>query len=528
MVRGRSREAMSSRHWRDSIGVTLVLALACGGTRAPASEAPVEFTIPGKSKFAAPEPATAHPPASAAAAPIPAPAGSARLPPPEGQPQSTLGFTRAVDGCVRGYAYRVASTTPALSDDYAEGAPTTELWGCEWAFSNATLSAALPGAQAGQAYAVRYQGSFQVVSSGIFRFGAVSSSALRFSVDGALVVERGAAGTGGGEQGVYLGAGRHQVVVEYLAAGNSLALNITIAAPGAAAAPFSVRPSSPFYAEQGLDYTGPAGGVGQSWREMVDVQTDALELKGRIFFRTGSAELNREDQSEAALLAVAKTLSEHPNVRCVEIQGHTDARGEAERNVRLSRARARTVRDWLVQAGVQPHRLATRGFGGEQAAESNSTDAGRAANRRVEFLLHPPNADGSCPHGDAVAGTQPVVRERPAAPDEAERACAKRAEVQSALASELGPWLAGHQTCASDADCTEAVPLSCPGKSKGLACGWALVNQESVEDLRVYGARLDSLKSYCSALPEDHLVRSCGGCAAKALRCDSGKCTFSR
>jgi outer membrane protein OmpA-like peptidoglycan-associated protein len=459
-------------------------------------------------------------------------AAAGRLPPPEGEPPFALGFAQPVDGCLRGYAYAQPSDRQTLPDDFANAAPGAELWGCEWSIANAAVTSAVPGARAGQAFAVRYQGTFQVGASGVFRFGTASSSALRFSVDGALVAEHGAKGAStdaAGERAVFLGAGRHQVLIEFLAAGPALSLNISVAAPGASAkSPFSTRPSSPFYAEQGVDYTGAAGGVDQSWREMVSVQANELELKGKVFFGSKSAELNREDESEAALLAVAKTLREHRELRCVEIQGHTDARGDAAYNLRLSRARAQAVRDWLVQAGTEPHRLTTRGFGGQSALGSNDTDAGRAANRRVQFLISAPAADGSCSRGDAAPGGAPVVRERPAAPELVERACDKSARVRASLASELGPWLAEHRSCAADADCTQALPLQCAGKSKGLGCAWALVNQSSVESLRVTGARLDSLKNFCGELPEDHLVRSCGGCAAQALKCDAGQCRFAR
>jgi outer membrane protein OmpA-like peptidoglycan-associated protein len=474
-------------------------------------------------------------PAAAAPAPNPVPpaaAESARLPAPAGEPPHALGFTHAVDGCLRGHAYSQPATRQTLSDDYADSAPDAELWGCEWTLTNRPVANALPGAQAGQVFVVRYQGTFEVGASGVFRFGTTSSSALRLSVDGALVSEHGAKGKstdGSGERAVFLGAGRHQVLIEYLAAGSSLSLNVVVAAPGASAAvPFSVRPSSPFYTQQGLDYTGAAGGVDQAWRQMVSVQTNELELKGKVYFGTKSAELNREDESEAALLAVAKTLREHRDVSCVEIQGHTDARGDAGYNLRLSLTRAQAVRDWLVQAGIEPHRLTTRGFGGQSALGSNDTDAGRAANRRVQFRINAPAADGSCPRSDVTGPKQPVMRARPAAPELAEKACAKSAQVRGALASALEPWLIEHRSCASDADCTQALPLQCAGKSKGLGCAWALVNQSNVEELRVTGARLDSLKNFCGELPEDHLVRSCGGCAAKALKCDAGRCQFAR
>jgi outer membrane protein OmpA-like peptidoglycan-associated protein len=519
----------SSRPGGSGIPLLLVFAVACGaaGGRHASTEPDFVLKIGGKSKF---DPVA--PRAASAAAPPAAPAAQhGALPAPVGAPPHALGFSQAVDGCLRGYAYQEAPDSKALPDDYADAAPGPELWGCEWALDGKTLPEALPGAAAAQAFAVRYQGTFRVAASGVFHFGTRSSSALRFSVDGALVSENGAGGAGiaaSQQSGVFLGAGKHQVLIEYLAAGSSLSLDISVTAPGASGpTPFSLRPSSPFYAAQGLDYTGSAGGTGQAWRSMVDVSSEAIELKGKIFFQSGSAELNREDQSEASLLAVAKTLSEHPNVRCVEIQGHTDARGDAELNTKLSRARAQTVRGWLVQAGVEPHRLTTHGFGGSQARETNATDAGRAANRRVEFLIHAPNADGSCPRGDTRARAEPVVRVRADAPEAVEQACKKSDEVRSALAGELGSWVTSHRSCATDAECTQAVPLQCEGKSKALRCAWELVNQSSVEDLQVYGARLDSVKNHCAALPEDHLVRSCGGCEAKALRCDAGRCKFA-
>jgi outer membrane protein OmpA-like peptidoglycan-associated protein len=529
---GASFMAHSSLLVMRALPAALILAACASGNVAQKYDDNVARFVIGDGKLAQVTPRSAPQPPAPARAPEPAPiTTAARLPAPDGPPPHALGFSHAVDGCLRGHVYSQPTDRQILTDDYADSAPNAELWGCEWTLANQALPSALPGAQAGQAFAVRYQGTFQVGASGVFRFATTSSSAMRLSVDGALVSEQGAKGAsndGPGSRSVFLGAGRHQVLIEYLAAGAGLSLNIVVTAPGAAApVPFSVRPSSQFYTEQGLDYTGAAGGVDQDFRKLVSVQNRELELKGKVYFGPKSAELNREDESEAALLAVAKTLRGQPDVRCVEIQGHTDARGDAGYNLRLSLARAEAVRAWLVQAGVEPHRLTTRGFGGKSALGSNDTDAGRAANRRVQFLINTAGAGGSCPRGDATAA-KPVVRERPAAPELVERACAKSAQVRSTLASELEPWLAGHRSCASDADCTQALPLQCSGKSKGLGCAWALVNQSNVEELRVTGARLDSLKNFCGELPEDHLVRSCGGCAAKALKCDAGQCQFAR
>ncbi len=79
-------------------------------------------------------------------------------------------------------------------------------------------------------------------------------------------------------------------------------------------------------------------------------------------------------------------LAQNRNVQ-VEIQGHTDNIGAAEYNQRLSEARARAVKNYLVQKGIQKDRLQPVGFGYAQNKAENDTEAGRALNRRVEIAL---------------------------------------------------------------------------------------------------------------------------------------------
>lgn len=68
-----------------------------------------------------------------------------------------------------------------------------------------------------------------------------------------------------------------------------------------------------------------------------------------------------------------------------EVGGHTDSRGSDRHNLRLSQARAESVRNYLIQHGIDPARLTARGYGETQPIESNRTEAGRQANRRVEL-----------------------------------------------------------------------------------------------------------------------------------------------
>ena len=68
------------------------------------------------------------------------------------------------------------------------------------------------------------------------------------------------------------------------------------------------------------------------------------------------------------------------------IAGHTDSTGLKEYNLRLSRERAQSVRDYLIARGVAPQRLIARGYGPDYPVASNATVAGRDLNRRSEFI----------------------------------------------------------------------------------------------------------------------------------------------
>ena len=70
----------------------------------------------------------------------------------------------------------------------------------------------------------------------------------------------------------------------------------------------------------------------------------------------------------------------------IEIQGHTDSRGGDDYNMRLSGERAEAVRQYLMQQGIAAGRLTARGYGETRPIDTNRTEAGRANNRRVEFV----------------------------------------------------------------------------------------------------------------------------------------------
>jgi len=91
--------------------------------------------------------------------------------------------------------------------------------------------------------------------------------------------------------------------------------------------------------------------------------------------------------SNPLLDEVAQTLKDHPELAKLEVQGHTDSKGGAFYNKRLSQLRAEAVREALIARGIDGSRLTAKGYGLEKPIASNATEEGRAQNRRVQFQI---------------------------------------------------------------------------------------------------------------------------------------------
>ena len=90
--------------------------------------------------------------------------------------------------------------------------------------------------------------------------------------------------------------------------------------------------------------------------------------------------------SEEALAQLYQLLTENPEMR-IRIIGHTDDVGTDIANLRLSRGRAESVKQNMVERGISPSRIETEGRGEREPIVSNDTEEGRAQNRRVEFVV---------------------------------------------------------------------------------------------------------------------------------------------
>jgi OOP family OmpA-OmpF porin len=118
--------------------------------------------------------------------------------------------------------------------------------------------------------------------------------------------------------------------------------------------------------------------------KLVPIEVGRSIRLNNIFFDTGKSELRPESGPELDRLVV--TFNESPKM-VIEVRGHTDNTGSNEINAKLSQDRADAVREYFISKGIEPDRVASKGFGETKPVAANDTDEGRQQNRRVEFVI---------------------------------------------------------------------------------------------------------------------------------------------
>ena len=103
-----------------------------------------------------------------------------------------------------------------------------------------------------------------------------------------------------------------------------------------------------------------------------------------VNFAFNSAELT--SSAKTNLDKLATVLINNPDTN-INIYGHTDNKGTAQVNQKISENRANSVKNYLISKGIASSRMITMGRGFSEPIASNDTDAGRAQNRRVEFAI---------------------------------------------------------------------------------------------------------------------------------------------
>jgi OmpA-OmpF porin, OOP family len=104
-----------------------------------------------------------------------------------------------------------------------------------------------------------------------------------------------------------------------------------------------------------------------------------------VHFETNKATLVGD--STAVLDEIATGIKAHPEVKLLIVEGHTDDVGKAAHNLKLSRDRAKTVREYLIKQGIEATRLQAKGYGSTKPVMEGKSDEARAANRRVELRV---------------------------------------------------------------------------------------------------------------------------------------------
>ncbi len=114
------------------------------------------------------------------------------------------------------------------------------------------------------------------------------------------------------------------------------------------------------------------------------IEKGALVNLKNVLFYMGTTHLL--ESSYAELDTVVLFLKTNPNIK-IELHGHTDNQGDAQKDVALSKERVEKIKEYLTSNGIHSNRISGKGFGGTKPIASNATEEGRKLNRRVEFVI---------------------------------------------------------------------------------------------------------------------------------------------
>lgn len=135
---------------------------------------------------------------------------------------------------------------------------------------------------------------------------------------------------------------------------------------------------------------GTDDGLTNVKREFDDVkQTNEgilVSLSSDLLFNTNSSYLSDNAKQELSKLVKVLKSGEH-GLADIRVDGHTDATGTAEYNQWLSEKRAASVEAYLIESGIDAHRISTAGLGQSDPVADNKTAEGRQQNRRVEVVI---------------------------------------------------------------------------------------------------------------------------------------------
>lgn len=148
---------------------------------------------------------------------------------------------------------------------------------------------------------------------------------------------------------------------------------------------FTVKQEGLAFSQTTIDTRGLSAGATQKMEmESGPVVSGKSYRLNNINFATNASDLPHE--SRQMLIDFADWLKANASIQ-IRVEGHTDNIGQTAANLALSKARAQSVHDFLLNQGISADRLAFEGYGSARPLASNSTEEGRAKNRRTEFFI---------------------------------------------------------------------------------------------------------------------------------------------
>ena len=143
---------------------------------------------------------------------------------------------------------------------------------------------------------------------------------------------------------------------------------------------------------------------------LVEIKRGQIVIMRSVFFANDEAVILKN--SFPVLQAVTNVLVTQPQITKLAVEGHTDDRGDIAHNTDLSKRRAESVMQWLIDHGIAATRLTAQGYGPNKPIADNKTLYGRAKNRRVEFHILEPSAMAQSvtdPKAAAATATPAIV-----------------------------------------------------------------------------------------------------------------------
>ncbi|MFK5970928.1 MAG: OmpA family protein [Candidatus Marithrix sp.] len=166
----------------------------------------------------------------------------------------------------------------------------------------------------------------------------------------------------------------------------NIGCTVNLSSPYMGAISFADSPTSPPVNTVPILWNMPVQAIATIQQQAI-VKKKPIKLNlDSVMFETGKATLTLQGEHRINEFA---TVIQHYGTQNVLIEGHTDNTGSKSKNQKLSENRADIIRNTLINKGVNPKRLITKGLGEKQPIATNATLSGRQKNRRVELTVLP-------------------------------------------------------------------------------------------------------------------------------------------